>query len=128
MASQATPSDRSILPRVAAQHLTAAAAVMPVVVVMGARQTGKSTLVRSHPVFGKYPYVTLDNSDIREQAAADPAGLLARSPHLVIDEVQRDEEHMHSRKEYIDDQPRRTPGQFVLTGCANLLAMKKIRE
>jgi predicted AAA+ superfamily ATPase len=128
MASQATPSDHSILPRVAAQHLTAAAAVMPVVVVMGARQTGKSTLVRSHPVFGKYPYVTLDNSDIREQAAADPAGLLARAPHLVIDEVQRDPELILSLKEYIDNQPRRTPGQFVLTGSANLLAMKKIRE
>jgi uncharacterized protein len=128
MASQATPSDHSILPRVAAQHLTAAAAVMPVVVVMGARQTGKSTLVRSHPVFGKYPYVTLDNSDIREQAAADPAGLLARAPQLVIDEVQRDPDLILSLKEYIDNQPRRTPGQFVLTGSANLLAMRKVRE
>jgi uncharacterized protein len=128
MASQATPSDRSILPRVAAQHLTAAAAVMPVVVVMGARQTGKSTLVRSHPVFGKYPYVTLDNSDIREQAAADPAGLLARAPQLVIDEVQRDPDLILSLKEYIDNQPRRTPGQFVLTGSADLLAMRKVRE
>jgi uncharacterized protein len=128
MASQATPSDHSILPRVAAQHLTAAAAVMPVVVVMGARQTGKSTLVRSHPVFGKYPYVTLDNSDIREQAAADPAGLLARAPQLVIDEVQRDPDLILSLKEYIDNQPRRTPGQFVLTGSADLLAMRKVRE
>jgi uncharacterized protein len=128
MASRATPSDHSILPRVAAQHLTAAAAVMPVVVVMGARQTGKSTLVRSHPVFGKYPYVTLDNSDIREQAAADPAGLLARAPQLVIDEVQRDPDLILSLKEYIDNQPRRTPGQFVLTGSANLLAMRKVRE
>lgn len=128
MASQPVEFGPSILPRVASQHLAAAAAVMPVVVVMGARQIGKSTLVRSHPVFGKYPYVTLDNSDIREHAAADATSLLTRTPRLLIDEIQRDPELILSLKEYIDNQSRRTPGQFVLTGSANLLSMKKVRE
>jgi len=101
---------------------------MPVVVVMGARQTGKSTIVQSHPTFGTYPYLTLDRSDLREQAKAAPESLLTRAPRLVIDEVQRDPELILVLKEYIDRQARRTPGQFVLTGSANLLAMKKVRE
>jgi predicted AAA+ superfamily ATPase len=121
-------SSEGVLPRVATQHLTAAAEVMPIVVVMGARQTGKSTLVRNHPIFGTYPYMTMDRADIRTQAAADPEALLTRAPRLVIDEVQRDPEFLLSLKEYIDRQPRRTPGQFVLTGSANLLTMRKVRE
>ena len=123
-----TTSGMSVAPRLAARHLTTAAAVMPVVVVMGARQTGKSTLVRSHPRFGAYPYLTLDRSDVRGQAHAAPESLLTRAPRLVIDEVQRDPDLILALKEYIDRQPRRTPGQFVLTGSANLLAMTKVRE
>ena len=123
-----TVTNASILPRVAAEHLATAATVMPVVVVMGARQTGKSTLVQNHPAFANHGYVTMDRSDIREQAKADPEGLLTRSPRLVIDEVQRDPELILALKEHIDRQPVRTSGQFVLTGSANLLAMRRARE
>lgn len=117
-----------LLPRLAAAHLTAAAGIMPVVVVMGARQTGKSTLVRHDPAFADYPYLTLDRSDVREQAAADPEALLTRAPQLVLDEVQREPDLVLALKAYVDRQPRRTPGQFVLTGSANLLSMNKVRE
>lgn len=118
----------SVLPRLAAAHLSAAAGVMPVVVVMGARQTGKSTLVRHHPLFHAYPYLTLDRSDIRAQAREDPASLLARTPRLVIDEVQRDPDLLLALKAHIDSQPRRTAGQFVLTGSANILTMSRVRD
>lgn len=121
-------TDNVILPRVAERQLSATAAVMPVVVVMGARQTGKSTIVQEHPVFGGYPYLTLDNSDIRSQARLAPADLLARAPRLVIDEVQRDPELVMSLKAFVDGQRRRNPGQFVLTGSANLLEMKRVKE
>ena len=122
------PSSLSVVPRLASRHLTIAAAGMPVVVVMCARQTGKSTLVQSHPTFGRYPYLTLDRSDIRAQAHVAPESLLARAPRLVIDEVQRAPDLILALKEYIDRQPTRVPGQFVLTGSANLLAMKNVRE
>jgi uncharacterized protein len=121
-------SSAAVVPRLAATHLAAAAAVMPVVVVMGARQTGKSTLVRHDPVFGGYPYLTLDRSDVREQAHAAPEDLLTRAPRLVLDEVQRDPALLLALKALIDRQPRRTPGQFVLTGSANLLTMGRVRE
>jgi hypothetical protein len=120
--------DPAVLPRLAAAHLAAAARVMPIVVVMGARQTGKSTLVRHHPSFRRYPYLTLDRSDVRAQAKEDPASLLERAPRLVLDEVQRDPDLLLALKAYVDAQPRRTPGQFVLTGSANILSMKHVRD
>lgn len=122
------PVPVSPLPRAAARHLAAAAEVMPVVAVMGARQTGKSTLVRSPAGFGSYAYLTLDSADIRAQARTAPESLLRRAPRLVLDEVQRDPELVLALKELVDQQPVRTAGQFVLTGSANLLAMARVRE
>jgi predicted AAA+ superfamily ATPase len=62
-----------------------------VVVVQGARQVGKTTLM-SHVVHqGKGLLVTLDDDLTREAAAADPSGFLQQNPDglLAIDEVQR---------------------------------------
>lgn len=116
------------LPRAATRRLVAAAGVMPVAVVMGARQTGKSTLVRSPPAFADYPYLTLDSSDIRAQARSAPRALLRRAPRLVLDEIQRDPELVLALKEVVDGESGRTPGQFVLTGSANLLEMGRVRD
>lgn len=101
---------------------------MPVAVVTGARQVGKSTLVRNHPAFGGYEYVTLDQSDVRAQAREDPEGLLSRAPRMIIDEVQRDPDLLLSLKLRIDEARSRAPGQFVLTGSADLLSMARVRE
>jgi predicted AAA+ superfamily ATPase len=79
----------SELPRAGAAVVADALGVMPVVVVTGARQTGKSTLVRSHPLLASYPYVTLDDPLIRDQAREDPASILLQGEQLVLDEVQR---------------------------------------
>lgn len=118
----------SLLPRAAAQALEAALRVMPVVVVLGARQTGKTTLVRAHPGLAARPYYTLDDLEIRLQAEADPEALVSRAPMLVLDEVQRARDLLIAIKRAVDtDRPRR-PGRFVLTGSANLLMLKKIGE
>jgi predicted AAA+ superfamily ATPase len=77
--------------------------VMPAVVVTGARQTGKSTLVE-HLVPGKRRYATLDDLDV-----------LQREPELLRDV-----------KRAIDRD--RTPGRFLLTGSANLLLMRQVSE
>ncbi len=101
---------------------------MPVVIVLGARQTGKTTLVRSHPGLGARPYFTLDDLSVRLQAEADPEALVSRAPTLVLDEVQRAGDLLIAVKRAVDrDRPRR-PGRFVLTGSANLLMMKRIGE
>lgn len=116
------------LPRAAAASLNAALAVAPVVVLVGARQTGKTTLVRAAAPLAGRPYLTLDDLSVRLQATADPETLVARAPSLVLDEVQRAKDLLIAVKRAVDrDRPRR-PGRFVLTGSANLLMLERVGE
>ena len=116
------------LPRLAGTRLEAALAAVPVVVVMGARQTGKSTLVQSHPALRGYRYLSLDDVDVRDLAERAPEELLARGEHLILDEVQRVPDLLLAIKRAVDrDRPRRQ-GRFVLTGSANLLLMRRVSE
>lgn len=116
------------LPRAAAAALDAALAVVPVVAVIGARQTGKSTLVQTHPALAGRPYLSLDDHDLRDAARRDPASLLERGPQLVLDEVQRAPDLLLAIKRQVDaDRPRR-PGRYVVTGSANLLLMERVAE
>ncbi|GIX28739.1 MAG: hypothetical protein KatS3mg123_2620 [Burkholderiales bacterium] len=118
----------TVLPRAASRALEAALRVMPVVVLLGARQTGKTTLVRTHPELSARPYFTLDDLDLRLQAEADPEALVSRASTLVLDEVQRARDLLIAVKRAVDrDRPRR-PGRFVLTGSANLLMLRQIGE
>ncbi len=97
-------------------------AVQPAVVIQGARQAGKSTLVRHHPALAGFTYLTLDNAETRDQATHGPAGLLSIAERLIIDEVQRVPDLLLSVKESIDRDRR--PGRFVLTGSANVLSRR----
>src|ERR1700745_644568 len=117
-----------VLPRLAAAAVDRALAAMPVVVIMGARQTGKSTLVRTDPVVGERPYITLDDIDLLVQARTEPDDLVRRAPRLTIDEVQREADLVLAIKRVVDEARPRQPGRFVLTGSANLLLMKRVSE
>jgi predicted AAA+ superfamily ATPase len=113
------------LPRLAATALAARLRVMPAVVVTGARQTGKSTLsVALSP--GKRRYFSLDDLDVQELARRDPAALLEGSQPVTLDEVQREPDLLSAVKRAIDR--KRTPGQFLLTGSANLSMMQGVSE
>ena len=121
-------SEYSYVPRFAADLLRKALAVSPVVVVMGARQTGKSTLVRSEPSTADHLYLTLDDPDVRERARLAPDDLVRTAPRLTLDEVQREPDLLLAVKRAVDkDRPRRN-GRFVLTGSANLLLMQRVSE
>lgn len=121
-------SRNETLPRAAAAAIRRGLEVMPVVVVTGARQTGKSTLARSLPELGGWPYLSLDDLDVRDQARVDPAALLSRSDSLILDEVQRAPDLLIAVKAAVDrDRPRR-PGRYLLTGSANLLLMERVSE
>lgn len=122
------PRLAAILPRAAGQALEAAMRVTPVVILTGARQTGKTTLVRSLPVLASRPYLTLDDFSLRLQAEADPEALVARAPELVLDEVQRARDLLVAIKRAVDRDRPRKPGRFVLTGSANLLMLERIGE
>lgn len=95
---------------------------------MGARQTGKSTLVRSLPALRDHVYLTLDDFGVRAQAQTAPDDLVVRAPRLILDEVQREANLVLAIKRAVDEERPRKPGRFVLTGSANLLLMKRVSE
>ena len=102
--------------------------IFPVVVLMGARQTGKSTLARKIAGADGRPYLTLDDLDVRAEAESDPVGLLGRADRMVFDEVQRVPDLLLAIKRAVDEDRPRTPGRFLLTGSANLLLMEKVAD
>ena len=114
------------LPRLAGSALAHAASVMPVTIVTGARQTGKSTLVRDLAPAGNRPYFTLDDLDILDQAISAPDDLVTRADRVTLDEVQRAPQLLLAVKRAVDR--RRRAGRFLLTGSANLLLMRHVSE
>jgi len=113
------------LPRHVAQSLQERLEVMPAVVVTGARQTGKSTLVRELTPGGR-TYHSLDDLDVLDAARHDPGTLLEGRRPVTLDEVQREPRLLHAVKLAIDR--NRARGRFLLTGSANLLLMRKVSE
>jgi len=99
----------AILPRLAEQDLEASLDTMPVVVVSGARQTGKTTLVESMPALRDHLYLTLDDFDVRDQARDRPEELVRRAPKMIIDEVQREPDLLTAIKREVDRQRPRRP-------------------
>ena len=98
---------------------------MPAVVVTGARQTGKSTLAHELTP-GKRRFFSLDDLDVIDAARRDPEVLVGGAQPVTLDEVQREPELLRAVKRAIDR--RRVPGQFLLTGSANLLLMRQVSE
>lgn len=113
------------LPRLVDDALAARLRVMPAVVLTGARQTGKSTLVEKL-VPGDRRYRSLDDFDVRDAARRDPEALLGGDDPLTLDEVQREPALLTAVKRAIDRDRR--PGRFLLTGSANLLLMRQVPE
>ncbi len=99
-----------------------------VVFLAGARQTGKSTLVQ-HLNDGGYNarYISFDDYSFQMAAKADPAGFISGlQTNVVIDEVQRVPEIFLAIKAVVDK--KRIPGQFLLTGSANILTIPKVAD
>ena len=113
------------LPRLLTSAVQRVARTMPVVVVTGARQTGKSTLVRDL-LPGRRAYHTLDDLDIRALAERTPDELVERPGPLVLDEVQRVPDLLFAVKRAVDRERR--PGRYILTASANLLLMRSVSE
>jgi len=90
------------------------------VALLGPRQAGKSTLAQVL-ADDRVPaaYLTLDDDSVRSAARADPQGFVAAlGRRTVIDEVQRAPDLLLAVKSRLDRD--RSPGQFLLTGSANL--------
>ncbi len=112
-----------MLKRVISQELEKALKFSPVVLIAGARQVGKSTLVSKL----KREYIVLDDITQLDAALHDPQGYIKRVPKPVtIDEIQKAPQLLTSIKLYIDK--NRKNGEFLLTGSANVLNLKKSNE
>ncbi|MCY3597637.1 MAG: ATP-binding protein [Rhodospirillales bacterium] len=120
--------DQQYLPRVVSRLLERATAASPVVVLMGARQTGKSTLVQSEPFLDDRLYLTLDDLGVRERARMNPDDLVRSAERIILDEVQREPDVLLAVKRAVDEDRPRKNGRFILTGSANLLLMHRVSE
>ncbi|MFI6453106.1 ATP-binding protein [Streptosporangium amethystogenes] len=89
-----------------------------VTLVTGARQCGKSTLVRLLAKGRAGEWRNLDTPAARQAAITDPAGFVAFPELMVIDEIQRAPELLLAIKEQVDADPR--PGRYLLTGLRAL--------
>lgn len=95
------------------------------VLINGARQTGKSTLVQMLRPDGRY--LTLDDPAVLAAVQADPFGFIAsQGGNICLDEVQRAPEIFLAIKAEVDK--RRLPGRFLLTGSANVLLLPQMAD
>lgn len=119
-------TDSYFLPRWVAPQLERAVEDHSIVVLTGARQVGKSTLLRHEEPTRHWKYITLDSMDAMRQGERDPEGLWAGADHVILDEVQRLPGVLSAVKQAVDDHPRKM--RFVLSGSANLLLMRQVSE
>ena len=110
------------------KRLIEALADTPAVLLHGARQTGKSTLVQDLSQGTRSAsYISFDDVTAMGVAKRDPLGFLqAYDGPLILDEVQRVPEMFVAIKTLVDSE--RTPGRFLLTGSANALLLPKVSE
>lgn len=123
-----SPERSGLIVRRLADVVVDAMASARVAAMLGPRQAGKSTLARvlaSGPLGAEY--LTLDDEPVRSAARADPDGLVAALGRCtVIDEVQRAPELLLAIKSRVDRD--RSPGQFLLTGSANLRRIPRVSD
>lgn len=111
--------------RWAEARLTGLVQRFPVTVVTGARQVGKTTLVREAAASARFRYLTLDDLSTALQARSDPDALWAGADQVILDEVQHAPGILSAVKAAVDRDPDR---RFVLSGSANLLLMEQATE
>ena len=88
----------------------------PCLLLFGARQTGKSTLVSKGKIAAGRKYVTFDDPEVIAAARSDAEAFLSQAPRLTVDEVQRYSDLFLRVKRSIDRE--RELGRFLLTGSS----------
>ena len=97
----------------------------PVVLIVGPRRTGKTTLARTMGAKVRN-YLTLDDQTTLDAAQNDPSGFVRGLDMAIIDEIQRVPELLLATKKSVDEDSR--PGRFLLTGSANILTLPKVAD
>lgn len=97
----------------------------PVVLIVGPRRAGKTTLVRKMGDDDR-TYSTLDDQTVLAAAQSDPAGFIRGLDRAIIDEIQRAPDLLLAIKKTVDEDYR--PGRFLLTGSANVLTLPRVAD
>jgi uncharacterized protein len=122
----------ALFARYAAAQVEAALADTPVTVIVGPRQSGKSTLAEQIAADRGAHLVSLDDAAPREAANVDPTGFIEeRELPLFIDEFQKAPALLDAIKSRVDRARRggrRAAGMFLLTGSANVWSTLRISE
>jgi uncharacterized protein len=115
------------LPRLARAGLEVSLKDTPVVLIQGPRQSGKTSLARIVAEPLGYGYATFDDENLVRSVRQDPLGFVTGlPPKMVLDEIQRVPEIFTAIKLVVDRD--RQPGQFLLTGSADILLLPKLSE
>jgi len=113
-------------PRLVSDRLQQLTGSFPVVVVSGARQVGKTTLMRH--VFPAHDYVVFDASLDMEGARREPDLFLRNHPPpVILDEIQYAPEVVSAIKRHVD-RSGGAPGQFLLTGSQQWQVLQSLAE
>jgi len=95
-----------------------------IIVVTGARQTGKTTLV-TH-IFPDYPYISIEDPVTVEQyKSLTAAQWNSNYPKAILDEVQKEPQLIESIKSVYDQFPE---PRYILLGSSQIMLLTKIRE
>ena len=117
---------KGYIKRSAVETLKKYSAAYPCVLVTGARQVGKSTLLQKMRPRGM-DYVTLDDYAALESAQRDPAAFLELHPApLMIDEIQYAPALFRAIKKKVDE--HRRPGMYWMSGSQRFSLMQNVSE
>lgn len=116
----------SYIPRTASAQLVHGARHFPAVLLTGARQCGKTTLLKH--VFPRANYVLLEDPDVIARVNSDPRGFLDElETPVILDEIQNTPALPGYIRTRIDSSPARN-GQWLLTGSQEAPLMKGVSE
>ncbi|MFN0032975.1 MAG: ATP-binding protein [Flavobacteriales bacterium] len=114
-----------MIERVVSKKIKYLSRKFPAVVVVGPRQSGKTTLCKA--LFPDKPYISLENADNRQEALEDPRGFLGRFPKgAILDEAQKAPVLFNYLQQILDDSKRN--GLFILTGSNHFLMMESVTQ
>ena len=113
-------------PRLIARKVHSALATFPVVVLAGARQTGKSMLLKNDPVLKMRPYFSCDDPQTMLAITASGEEFLRSRQLISLDEAQRVPQLFLDLKRIVDVDRQR--GRFLLSGSAQFLLLKNLGD
>jgi len=121
------PGVKMYIRRDITEQIKSGASQIPVLGIIGPRQSGKSTLVKE--IFKDHVYLDMQDAELFDFANKDPKGFLSsyKNEHgLIIDEAQYAPKLFPQIKVEADKNPQ--PGYYILSGSQNFLLHEKISE